>query len=62
MIETYLAEHPTDMNVVLNGDTAVLTFSALNDTKKLIHSCDIFIFREGQWRAIYSQHTNAEKD
>ena len=62
IIEKYLAEHPTDMNVVMNGDTAVLTFSALSDAKKLIHSCDIFIFRGGQWRALYSQHTNAEKD
>ncbi len=61
MIEKYLTEHPTDMNVVINGDVAVLTFSAVNDAKKLIHSCDIFVYRDGRWRALYSQHTDAEK-
>lgn len=59
-IEKYLADHPTEMAVVINGDIAVLTFIAKNDTKKPIRSCDIFVYRAGHWRAIYSQHTTAE--
>jgi hypothetical protein len=61
MIEKYLADHPTDMAVAINGDTAVLTFIGKTDAKKLIRSCDIFVYRDGHWRAIYSQHSDAEK-
>ncbi|MDQ2833133.1 MAG: nuclear transport factor 2 family protein [Acidobacteriota bacterium] len=66
MIEKYLADHPTEMAVIIDGDTAVLTFTAIPDAKKpdakrLIRSCDIFVYRNGHWRAIYSQHTDAEK-
>ena len=60
MIEKYLKDHPTDMAVVINGDVAVLTFTPKSDTKKRISSCDIFVFRNSQWHAIYSQHTSAE--
>ena len=61
MIDKYLTDHPTDMAVTINGDTAVLTFTAVNDAKKLIRSCDIFVYRGGHWHAFYSQHTDAEK-
>lgn len=61
MIEKYLVDHPTDMAVTINGDTAVLTFTAVTDAKKLIRSCDIFVYRGGHWHAFYSQHTDAEK-
>ena len=61
MIEKYLLEHPTDMAVTINGDIAVLTFTAVNDAKKLIRSCDIFVYRGGHWHALYSQHTDAEE-
>lgn len=61
MIEKYLIDHPSDMAVTINGDTAVLTFTTLTDAKKLIRSCDIFVYRDGHWHAFYSQHTDAEK-
>ena len=61
MIEKYLADHPMDMVVAINGDTAVLTFTAVNDAKKLVRSCDLFVYRSGCWHALYSQHTDAEK-
>jgi hypothetical protein len=60
MIEKYMAEHPIDMAVVINGNTAVLTFTAKGDDKKRVRSCDIFVYRENHWHALYSQHTNAE--
>ena len=61
MIEKYFVDHPTDMAVEISGDTAVLTFTAVNDAKKLIRSCDVFVYRGGHWRALYSQHTDAER-
>ena len=60
MVEKYLKDHPTDMSVAIDGDVAVLTFTPKNNTRKLISSCDIFVFRNNQWHAIYSQHTTAE--
>jgi hypothetical protein len=60
-IEKYLTDHPTDMQVTIEGDTAILTFTPKNEMKKLILSCDIFLYRKGRWHAIYSQHTDAEK-
>jgi hypothetical protein len=61
MMEKYLIDHPSDMAVTINGDTAVLTFTTVTDAKKLIRSCDIFVYRGGHWHAFYSQHTDAEK-
>jgi len=60
MIEKYMAEHPFDMTVAISGDTAVLTFTVKGDDKKRVRSCDIFVYRENHWHALYSQHTNAE--
>jgi len=59
-IEKYLSEHPTDMAVSINGDIAVLIFTAKGDGRKRVLSCDIFVYRDGRWRALYSQHTTAE--
>jgi len=58
--EAWYATHPYLMSVEINGDTAVLTFT-LNkpDTPKLVMSCDIFVYREGHWHGLYSQHTAA---
>jgi hypothetical protein len=61
MIEKYITDHPANMNVTMNGDTAVLTFTSKGDAKQLIRSCDIFLYRNGHWHAIYSQHTTAER-
>jgi hypothetical protein len=58
--EKWLAAHPYTTKVVLIGDTAILTFSPDNaDAAKPVRSCDIFVYREGHWKAIYSQHTDA---
>ena len=56
------AAHPMDTAAVIQGDTAILTFrlkSVASD--KGIMSSDIFVYRDGQWHAIYSQHTDAGK-
>jgi hypothetical protein len=61
LINKWRAAHPYLMSVEIAGDTAVLTFT-LNkpDGSKGIMSCDIFVYREGRWRGLYSQHTQAE--
>lgn len=60
MIASWKAAHPSLTSVELNGDTAILTFT-LNKpgTPPAIMSCDIFVYREGHWHALYSQHTTA---
>jgi hypothetical protein len=60
--EQWRAAHPHRASVEMNGDVAILTF-ALDKGVDLnqVMSCDIFVYRDGRWRALYSQHTEAEK-
>jgi hypothetical protein len=62
--EQWRATHPYLVSVEIAGDTAILTF-ALNtpDSSKPmpIMSCDIFVYQDSHWRAIYSQHSEAGK-
>jgi hypothetical protein len=53
-------DHPTRADVALFGDTAVLAWvsTGTSDAGK-IRSCDIFVYRDGAWHAIYSQHSDA---
>jgi hypothetical protein len=61
-VEAWQASHPNLTSVEINGDVAILTFASLKGSEPhLIFSCDIFVYREGHWRALYSQHTEAEK-
>jgi hypothetical protein len=54
------AAHPSITSVQMAGDTAILTFILDKpDEKKPILSCDVFVYRDGHWHAIYSQHTSA---
>jgi hypothetical protein len=59
-VAAWKANHPSQAVVTLYGTTAVLTWvSAGASGKDAVYSCDIFFYREGHWRAIYSQHTAA---
>jgi hypothetical protein len=56
------AAHPMGTQAIIHGDTAVLTFYLKPlGPEKGIMSSDIFVYRDGQWHAIYSQHTDAGK-
>ena len=56
-VAAWKSAHPSRGEVKLFGDTAILTWvSTAPDSTGLIHSCDIFVYRAGRWRAIYSQH------
>jgi hypothetical protein len=61
-VAQYLKDHPMGKSVALEGDTAVVTFysEALGPQKGLL-SCDVFVYLDGRWHALYSQHTTAEK-
>lgn len=59
--EAWKTAHPEKTSVTITGDTAVLTFQLDRPgaEKRPVMSCDIFVYRDGRWRAIYSQHTTA---
>lgn len=60
--EKWLAAHPSVPVVEIHGDVAILTFILQRRLDpKPVMSCDIFLYRGGRWRALYSQHTEAGK-
>jgi len=60
--EQWRASHPYRTSVEINGDVAILSFVQDKGLDpKPVMSCDIFVYRDGRWRAFYSQHTEAEK-
>lgn len=61
-VEQWRAAHPYRTSVEINGDVAILSFALSKGVDpKPVMSCDIFVYRGGRWRALYSQHTEAEK-
>ena len=61
-IAEWKAAHPTRPEVTIYGDTAVLTWvSAAPEKAGAVLSSDIFVYRKGHWRAIYSQHSTASQ-
>jgi hypothetical protein len=57
-VAAYRSAHPYGTNVTIHDDTAVVTFydQALG-AQRGIKSSDIFVYVDGHWHAIYSQHT-----
>jgi hypothetical protein len=61
-VAKWQAAHPMDTAAVIQGDTAIVTFHLKPlGPEKGIMSSDIFVYRDGEWHAIYSQHTDAGK-
>jgi hypothetical protein len=57
-VRKWEADHPQGTDVVVRGDTAVVTFYLKPlGPEKGIMSSDIFTYVDGQWHAVYSQHT-----
>lgn len=53
-------QHPNHAEVKIYRDTAVLTWVADDPGSKIpIYSCDIFVYQNRHWHAIYSQHSSA---
>ncbi|HVI99929.1 MAG TPA: nuclear transport factor 2 family protein [Sphingomonas sp.] len=57
-VAAWRAAHPSTPAVTVVGNTAILTW-ILTKEGKPVSSSDIFVYRDGQWRAIYSQHSTA---
>jgi Domain of unknown function (DUF4440) len=61
-VAQWQATHPMDTMAVIQGDTAIVTFHLKPfGLEKGVMSSDIFVYRDGEWHAIYSQHTDAGK-
>jgi hypothetical protein len=58
----WTAAHPSRTSTAITGDTAILTCT-LNrpGSPSAVLSSDIFVYRDGHWRALYSQHSEAGK-
>ena len=55
-VATWKTAHP----VTIVGDAAILRWVATqSDGTASVSSSDMFLYRDGRWRAIYSQHTSA---
>jgi hypothetical protein len=56
---TYQKEHPYGSAVAIHDNTAIVTFydQALGPQKG-VRSSDIFVYLDGHWHAMYSQHTS----
>lgn len=60
-VDSFHAAHPWRTDVVLHGNTAVVSFASLVPAShEAIRGADIFEFTDGAWHALYSAHSNAQ--
>jgi len=57
-VDAWLKAHPSKQLVVMHGDVAILSFS--DPETDNVRSSDIFIYQDGGWHALYSQHAKVE--
>ncbi|RDS80600.1 nuclear transport factor 2 family protein [Dyella monticola] len=54
----YQRDHAFGSAVVMQGNTAIVSFYDTSlGPQKGVRSSDIFVYVDGQWHALYSQHT-----
>jgi hypothetical protein len=59
-VAAWKAAHPTRVEVTIAGDTAILKWVLVKpEAGNPVSSCDIFVYRDGRWHALYSQHSTA---
>lgn len=59
-VEVWLKAHPSGKSVVIHGDTAILSFyDPAKGPSNDVRSSDIFVYVDGRWHALYSQHSGA---
>lgn len=56
-VDAWLKAHPTRKSVVMQDDVAILSFSDPKTGR--VMSSDVFVYHDGGWHAIYSQHSRA---
>lgn len=60
-VDSFHKAHPWRTDVVLQGNTAVATFTSLVPAShQAIRGADVFVFIDGGWHALYSAHANAQ--
>jgi hypothetical protein len=53
----FRAQHPVVEHVLIEGDTAILQFESTKPEEQgVIRSVDVFVYRDGRWRGLYSSH------
>ena len=53
----FRAQHPVVEHVLIEGDTAILQFeSSKPEEAGVIRSVDVFVYKDGHWRGLYSSH------
>ena len=63
LVAALAATHAIEANVVISGDTAVLTwYDPSLGPERGVRSSDIFVYQGGHWHALYSQHSDASKE
>lgn len=61
-VEAWLKAHPSGKAVVIHGDTAILSFyDPAKGAASDVRSSDIFVYVDGRWHALYSQHSGTPK-
>jgi transcriptional antiterminator Rof (Rho-off) len=59
-VEAWLKAHPSRQTVVIRGDTAILTFyDPKLGARNGVRASDVFVYENGRWHALYSQHSKA---
>jgi hypothetical protein len=59
-VEAWLKAHPSRQTVVIRGDTAILTFyDPKLGARDGVRASDVFVYENGRWHALYSQHSKA---
>lgn len=60
-VADYLKEHHIGSSVAMHGDTAVVSFyDTTLGPQKGMSSADVFVYQDGHWHALYSQHTRLQ--
>ena len=57
-VDAWLKRHPTRKSVVMHDDLAILSFS--DPATGNVRSSDVFVYKDGGWHALYSQHAKVE--
>jgi hypothetical protein len=61
-VEAWIKAHPSGKAVVIHGDTAILSFyDPTKGAASDVRSSDIFVYVDGRWHALYSQHSGPGK-
>ncbi|KRF00557.1 hypothetical protein ASG87_12765 [Frateuria sp. Soil773] len=62
-VEAWLKAHPSGKSVAIHGDTAVLSFYDLaKGAAGDVRSSDVFVYIDGRWHGLYSQHSGPRKN